>query len=63
MSHEYRCPVCNHVDAVDLPVGERREVRCGHCATGLTLEVRDDERLTLEVRVAERNEGGSTTGA
>lgn len=63
MSHEYRCPVCNHVDAVDLPVGERREVRCGHCATVLTLEVRDDERLTLEVRVAELNGGGSPAGA
>lgn len=53
MNHEFRCPVCSHSDLVDLPRGERsREVSCPHCGTDLTLEVRHDAELSLEVRVA-----------
>jgi hypothetical protein len=64
MSHEFRCPVCSYVDAVDLPVAEgSREVRCGYCGTPLTLELRDDERLNLEVRVAEPDQDETTAAS
>lgn len=64
MSHEFRCPVCSHVDAVDLPVAEgSREVRCSYCGTALELELRDDERLNLEVRVAESKQDGTTAAS
>jgi len=60
MSHEFRCPVCNHADAVDLPRGEgSREVPCSHCGTGLTLELRDDADLTLDVRVSASADHGA----
>jgi transcription elongation factor Elf1 len=60
MNHEFRCPVCSHSDVVDLPRGESsREVPCSHCGTDLTLELRGDAELALEVRVATPGEDGA----
>jgi uncharacterized Zn finger protein len=54
MSHEYRCPVCSHADEVVLEGrGGTGPVRCPHCGTDLVIQLRDEDDLTLEVRVAE----------
>ena len=52
MKHEFRCPVCSHVDEVDLDGDNPVSAECPHCGTRLVLERVDRDALTVEVRVA-----------
>lgn len=49
---EYRCPVCGHVDEVELEEGRPRTVRCTHCETSLTVRLPAPDAQRLEVQVA-----------
>lgn len=51
MKHEFRCPVCSHVDEVDLDGDNPVQTECPHCGTRLVLERVDRDALTVEVRV------------
>lgn len=56
---EYRCPVCGHVDDVELEGRGEIEIRCTHCETALLVHLRapDDERLAVRLAGDEASDG------
>jgi len=56
----YRCPVCGHVDEVEMPSGRTLAIRCSHCEAALrvTRDPGPAERVSVQVATgrAERPE-------
>jgi transcription elongation factor Elf1 len=54
-SGTYRCPVCGHRDAADLPAGQDSMViPCSYCNTPLEVSSRGPESLRFSVQVSEQ---------
>ena len=50
----YRCPVCGHRDAADVPaVGAARRILCSYCTSSLEVSARGRDAVDLSVQVAE----------
>lgn len=62
----YRCPVCGHVDDVEIPTDRRFRIRCSHCRTPLRAEADQEGAERIAVQVAEdegRAAGGTPAGS
>jgi DNA-directed RNA polymerase subunit RPC12/RpoP len=50
----YRCPVCGHRDAAELPSDEpHRLIECSYCMTSLEVSARGPDSVRFSVQVAE----------
>jgi transcription elongation factor Elf1 len=54
----YRCPVCGHRDAADMPVDkESIVIPCSYCNTPLEVSSRGADSIRFSVQVSEQPAG------
>ncbi len=57
-SGTYRCPVCGHRDAADMPVDqESMVIPCSYCNTSLEVSSRGADSIRFSVQVSEQPAG------